>query len=314
MHDHTFTVFTPTFNRARTLNRVYESLKAQTFHDFEWLVVDDGSSDNTASLIESWKEEAPFSIRYIWQRNQGKHVAHNRGVQEARGELFLPLDSDDSCVPQSLERFKFHWDSIPSEVKPSFSAVTVLCMNQRGDLIGNRFPKNITDSDSIEIKHKYKVKGDKWGFHKTEVLRKFPFPSVNDTHVPESVVWSMIAGSYKTRYVNEVLHIYWDSEDDNAGQITKIKDPYRNAVGFAYWHGSVLNNEVAWLWTDPLSFLRSAIQYIRFSSHAGRTISKQHRNLGNNRARSLWVLALPIGLLVCLIDRTLKRRHEAYSD
>ena len=97
---YTFTVFTPTYNRAATLARVYESLQRQTFTDFEWIIVDDGSTDETAELVQQWRSESSFPIRYIWQPNQGKHVAFNRGVELARGELFLPHDSDDESLAE----------------------------------------------------------------------------------------------------------------------------------------------------------------------------------------------------------------------
>ena len=87
---YTFTVFTPTFNRAYTLPIVYESLKKQTFRDFEWLIVDDGSTDNTRDLVETWQKEAKFQIRYFWQKNGGKHRARNFGVSQAQGAFFLP--------------------------------------------------------------------------------------------------------------------------------------------------------------------------------------------------------------------------------
>ena len=84
---HLFTVLTPTYNRAHTLARVYDSLCAQIFQDFEWVVVDDGSTDNTRELVEHWCQTAVFPINYVWQPNQHKKTAFNRGVREARGEL-----------------------------------------------------------------------------------------------------------------------------------------------------------------------------------------------------------------------------------
>ena len=84
-YQYLFTVFTPTYNRASTLPRVYEGLKPQTFRDFEWLIVDDGSRDNTRELVQMWQAEACFPIRYIYQPNRGKPTAFNRGVQEAQG-------------------------------------------------------------------------------------------------------------------------------------------------------------------------------------------------------------------------------------
>src|ERR1700736_1708087 len=91
-----FTVFTPTYNRAHTLHRVFNSLKAQSFRDFEWVLVDDGSTDNTEELAELWIKTADFPIRYFWQKNSGKHIAYNFGIREARGQMFAVLDSDDA--------------------------------------------------------------------------------------------------------------------------------------------------------------------------------------------------------------------------
>ncbi len=93
-----FTVFTPTYNRAHTIHRAFDSLRAQTLRDFEWLVVDDGSTDNTSELIASWAKVADFPIRYFKQDHSGKHIAHNLAVREARGKFFLPLASDDACL------------------------------------------------------------------------------------------------------------------------------------------------------------------------------------------------------------------------
>jgi glycosyltransferase involved in cell wall biosynthesis len=173
-----FTVFTPTFNRAKTLRRVYDSLHVQSFRDFEWLIVDDGSTDDTHALIDRWQSEAGFSIRYFYQENAGKHVAVNRGVAAANGQFFLILDSDDECVPEALERFLFYWQSIPEADKPRFSGVTCLCEDEQGRLVGSPFPHSPCDSDSIEIRLRYKVKGEKWGFQRTDVMRLFPFPEV----------------------------------------------------------------------------------------------------------------------------------------
>src|SRR5687767_5062754 len=208
-YDYAFTVFTPTYNRAHTLERVYASLDAQSFRDFEWLIVDDGSTDDTRSLVERWRQQARFPIRYLWQENSGKHVAFNVAVREARGELFLPFDSDDGCVPHALECFRRHWESIPGDRRARFSAVTALCKDQHGNLVGSKFPYAVTDSNSLEIHYRFHVTGEKWGFHRTEVLRQYPFPEIRATHVPESVVWGKIALRYSTRFVNDVLRIYY---------------------------------------------------------------------------------------------------------
>jgi glycosyltransferase involved in cell wall biosynthesis len=301
---YTFTVFTPTYNRAHTLSRVYQSLRVQTLRDFEWLVIDDGSRDDTRQLLGAWQAEADFPIRYLRQENQGKHVALNRGVEQARGEFFLNLDSDDGCVPQALERFKYHWDEIPNGERPKFSAVTALCMDQHGRLVGSRFPQDVTDSDSLEIRYKFKVKGEKWGFHRTSVLRNFPFPA-GEGYIPEGIVWAAIARQFKTRFVNEPLRIYWVDWVDEAGcsdQITRPGRPAQNAFGGALWHQSILNSQIDWLSYAPEEFLRSALHFSRFSFHLGVGVRRQAASLTNFRARALWALMLPAGLAAHMTD------------
>src|SRR5437764_8622953 len=109
-----FTVFTPTYNRAHTIKRVFDSLSAQTLREFEWLVVDDGSTDKTSELIAAWAKAVDFPIRYFRQEHSGKHIAYNLAVRAARGQFFLTLDSDDGCVPHALERIAYHWNMIPA--------------------------------------------------------------------------------------------------------------------------------------------------------------------------------------------------------
>jgi glycosyltransferase involved in cell wall biosynthesis len=96
-------VFTPTYNPAHTLHRVFTSLCEQTFPEFEWLLVDDGSTDNIKEMIETWAKMADFPIRYFWQKNSGKHIAYNLGIREAHGQMFAVLDSDNAIVPNALQ-------------------------------------------------------------------------------------------------------------------------------------------------------------------------------------------------------------------
>src|SRR5579884_1059571 len=132
-----FTVLTATYNRAYCLPRVYQSLCAQTFRDFEWVIVDDGSTDGTKELVASWKSSF-FPIRYFWKPNAGKHTAINLGVLQAKGELTLILDSDDPCIPTALERFDFHWRQIPNPEK--FANLSCLCARPDGSIVGKPYP------------------------------------------------------------------------------------------------------------------------------------------------------------------------------
>lgn len=303
-----FTVFTPTFNRARVLPRVYESLRAQIFRDFEWLIVDDGSTDGTAELVRAWENEADFPIRYMRQENQGKHVAFNRGVLEARGVLFLVLDSDDACVPDALDRFKFHWDGIPPGQRDHFSAVTALCRDQEGRLVGTRFPNDVMDSDPLEIRYRYGVRGEKWGFQRTNVLRAFPFPVFEgERYVPEGIVWSAIGRRYKTRFVNETLRVYWTNHPGETSATNGRHSVFASPRGYVLWHQTILNDEIAWFRYAPAQFLRSAVHYARFSFHARRGLGEQWGGLTKFLPRGLWLAAVGAGLLTYLADR---RREE----
>jgi len=294
---YTFTVFTATYNRAHTLDRVYRSLEAQTFRDFEWLVVDDGSTDETSALMERWLRDPPFPIRYLRQPNAGKHSAMNRGVREARGALFFQLDSDDAVVPTALERLHFHWQSIAPSERASFSAVSGLCRDHHGVLVGTAFPRAITDSDSLEVTYRFKVTGDKCGFQRTDVLREFPFPDVTG-FVPEGVIWARIARRYRTRYVNEVLLINYRDEPS----LSRGWRPIRSPVGLRMMHRAILTEQLDYLRYAPVAFLRSAAHFSRFSFHLGVGVAAQYREMPSARGRLLWALALPLGWLAYLWD------------
>jgi len=295
-----FTVFTPTHDRAHTLSRVFSSLKAQTFRSFEWVIVDDGSTDQTETLVNSWIGAVDFPISYHRQPQGGKHRATNRGVAVAKGDLFLTLDSDDACVPTALERLYHHWSQIPADDRAVFSAVTALCQDQHGNVVGGRYPKDVLDSDSIELRYRYRVSGEKWGFQRIEVMRAYPFPDDTGTsYMPEGLIWNQIARTYKTRYVNEALRIYYVDGPSMVHQV----DPSRNAEGGRFQHLTILNTELDWFLHAPLEFLRSAIHYVRFSCHCGIGLPRQVGELRGMGAKMLWLLAGPVGLVVFGKDR-----------
>jgi glycosyltransferase involved in cell wall biosynthesis len=298
-----FTVFTPTYNRAHTLARVWDSLRKQTFRDFEWLVVDDGSTDGTAELIEGWRREAEFPVRYVHQPNGGKHTAFNRGVAEAAGQVFMSLDSDDECFPEALERFAHHWHAIPADERAGFSGVTALCSDPDGNIVGERFPYDPTDSDALELRYRYRVGGEKWGFNRVDVLRQHPFPVVpGQPNVPESLVWDRIARHYRTRFVNEALRTYYVQGADSITAQTAARI-VRRAPAFALRNHVILDEELDWFRFAPQAFLRAAVNYTRFSSSIGVSFADQRRALQNPRARLLHAALAPVGLALGMRDR-----------
>lgn len=297
-----FTVFTASYNRAHTLPRVYNSLRRQTFRNFEWLIIDDGSTDNTRKLVESWQQEGALTIRYFWQENAHKKAAFNKSVLEARGELFLTLDSDDEAMPEALEILNRHWLAIPDQLRGDFSAVTGLCVDTRGKIVGTPFPTDVLDSDSLEIWYRYRVTGEKWGFQRTDVLRKFPFPGGIRGHVPEGVIWSGIAARYKTRFVNDVLRIYHDEHDSITQSSAAAGGARSNADGHALWTREVLCNEWRWFLHRPGWFLKMAANYTRFHLHLRKVQPGKHWSLSGFVPRLLATLMWPVGALSYWLD------------
>jgi glycosyltransferase involved in cell wall biosynthesis len=262
MMSYRFTVFTPTYNRAHTLPKVYASLQTQTFRDFEWLVVDDGSTDATRTLVESWIAEEKFPIHYCYQKNGHKKTAINHGVREAKGELFLILDSDDEIPSDALKILIEAWQTIPETKRHLFAGVTGLCVDQKGKLVGSTFPQDVYDSDSISIRYEAKVEGEKWGFNTTAIMRQFPFPEDIQGLVPEALIWNRIARHYKMRFINQVVRIYHD-EVDSISRSSVIS----NARGFSVFYNESLCYEWRRWFSDPIGVMKLAANSLRYERH-----------------------------------------------
>lgn len=209
-----FTVFTPTYNRAHTLPRVYDSLCRQTFQDFEWVVVDDGSTDQTAALLdEITARHHGFPIRVLTTPNGGKHRAINTGVGAARGELFFIVDSDDHLPDDSLAVVDAVERSIPAHQRARFAGVCGLKGYPDGRPIGTTFDGETLDITTLE-RDAHGIAGDKAEVFHTDIMRAYPFPEFPGEHfLPEAVVWDRIAHDGKrlredglTRRYGDLLH------------------------------------------------------------------------------------------------------------
>jgi glycosyltransferase involved in cell wall biosynthesis len=303
--DPAFTIFTPTYNRAHSLHRVWDSLRDQSFRDFEWLIVDNASTDGTEALVADWIEDGSLAIRYLRnEENIGRQGSWQRAIEEARGELFVEMRSADGCTPDALAVLHAQWMSIPDEERHRFSAVSGLAVDERGQLIGTPFPFDVTDSDSLEIRYRYRVKGDKWGFQRTSVLREQQIPRIWGYvgEIPERVVWRAIARRYRTRYVNQRLRVFWQDQTD---RLSRPPRPWVNAPGRLLDAEDLLNHDLRWFRYRPFTFYREAAAYVCSGWHAGRGPWAQAAALRPMPAKALWLLALPIGTACYLIQRWL---------
>lgn len=287
------TVFTPTYNRAKLLPRIYESLCKQTYRDFEWVIVDDGSRDDTHDIVESFVNgnddengNNNLPIRYFYQENGGKHRAINHGVREANGELFLILDSDDSLPNNSLELITKVYSQIKDD--DSFGGVCGYMAHHDGTIIGKGNEENILDTNSIDLRFRYNVKGDMCEAFKTSVLREIPFPEIDgERFCPEALVWNRIAKKYKLRVFHDVIY-YRDYLDGGlTDKIVKIRMNSSIASMMCYQEMNELDIPL-------LQRLKAAINYWRFrfcSDSVSKPVLKWYWN---------WVM--PVGYLLHLKD------------
>lgn len=216
------TVFTPTYNRVHTLGKLFNSLCAQSCKDFEWVIVDDGSKDDTKQLVADFEQSADFPIRYMRQSNRGKHIAINTGIKAARGELFFIVDSDDEIPDDSIEKVCQLYDTIRNQ--ESYGGIAGVMKSIDGSIIGGRKDYDAIDSNSIDIRYKHNVSGDLCEIFKTIVLREFSFPEYDgEKFCPEALVWNRIATQYKLRFTSEPLCIREYLPDGLTAKIVRIR-------------------------------------------------------------------------------------------
>lgn len=219
-----FTVFTPTYNRAYIIENLYKSLWRQSFTDFEWIVVDDGSTDDTSSLFEKIsKENNAFPIKYKKVENGGKHRAINIGLQLAEGELFFIVDSDDYITDDALSVIDSVEKSIPSEEKHKFAGVCGLRGYSVDKIIGTTFEGEYLDITTLD-RQKLHINGDKSEVYYTDILKKYPFPKFeNERFVTECVVWDKISyDGYLLRFFNKITIVCNYLEDGLTAKYDKL--------------------------------------------------------------------------------------------
>ena len=170
----TLTVFTPTYNRADLLHHCYESLKRQTCYDFEWLIIDDGSTDNTKEMVDQWiAEDNFFKISYCYKENGGLHTAFNKAVEEADTEVFVCFESDDIFTEDAMTIIEKMWSGIR---KTNCVGFISLCKDMKGNLIGSEYPEKV--KKTLYREHRRIAPGDKQYVFRTDALKQvFPMPS-----------------------------------------------------------------------------------------------------------------------------------------
>lgn len=285
------TVFTPTFNRAYRLPKLYESLCRQTDRDFEWLIVDDGSTDDTVKLVESWIAENRIGIRYHRQDNGGKHRAINRGAEMARGELFFIVDSDDYLTDDALSEIHKTYAEIQGDDR--FCGVCMCRAHKDGVRIGGELCFDTLDCSALDFRLKHKITGDMAEVMRTNIMRQFPFPEFEgEKFCPEALVWNRIADNYFFRYKNRKIYICEYLADGLTAGIIRVRR-FSPTASMMYY-SELLGRRI------PLKEkLKSAVNFWRFAD------LKKYR--GFNIPLAFSIITIIPGRLYRLFD-TLKIR------
>jgi len=230
------TVATPTYNRATLLPRLYQSLCKQTCTDFEWLVVDDGSTDGTEETVRNFIIEGNIPIRYFRKPNGGKHTAINLAVREALGELFFIADSDDWLPGSAIADVVKEFSAIKDD--EDFCGVCGLDEYADGIIVGSGLPCSAIDESPNNIRGKWKVTGDLKEVFRTDIMRQFPFPEIPDERFcPEILVWNRIGVRYKLRYFNKPVYTVEYQPDGLTNGITRarMKSPVASMLTYSEW-------------------------------------------------------------------------------
>lgn len=255
-----FTIFTPVFNGERHIHRVFESILGLTFKSFEWIIINDGSTDNTSALIKIFIENNPeVDITFLEQENSGKHISWNRAVKIARGVLFVPADADDIFFPETLSFFHERWNELPIDQQKLYSGINVLCLdNDTTNVVGPLFPVDGMKTNNLELAFKYKLTGEKWGCIRTDVLQTRYFPIVKGSHYPESYLWYHLGKRYKVLCFNKPLRRYYTTDTGIIqSDLKKTYDPAQNKVKMRYYFWLITNFGLYMLKHSPESLLNS---------------------------------------------------------
>lgn len=212
------TVCTPTYNRGGILHRPFFSLLHQTCKEFIWLIIDDGSDDNTKDIVDGFIKIADFPINYYFKQNGGRHTALNFSYNKIDTEFVINLDSDDELCFDAIEKINKIIRNEKIYISKNIWQISGRCIDSKtGKIVGKTFPDNINSlSGRKQRKERSKSYGEKSNCRKVSVLKKFPFPVYEDTKfVSENTVWEKIDLNYNSYCTNEAFCIYYQDSPDS---------------------------------------------------------------------------------------------------
>ena len=289
----TITVFTPAYNRAHTLHRIYESLLKQDCKDFVWLIVDDGSTDDTAELVKCWQEnDNGFEIRYVYKENGGMHTAHNTAYENIDTELNVCIDSDDCLADNAIKKIIDKWNDVKDK---DYAGIIGLDADFGGNVIGTGFPDDLQET-TLSGYYAAGGSGDKKLVYRTDVINKYPpYPVFeNEKYVALAYKYRLIDQEYKLAVLNEVLCNVEYQADGSSHSM--FKQYIKNPNGFAFWRKVCMKY--------PQSKNRVFVDCIHYVSSS--ILAKNKNFIKESPLKFKTFLAIPFGVIL-----TLYIKHKA---
>lgn len=284
------TVFTPTYNRSHTLPALYDSLCQQTEKNFVWLIVDDGSNDNTREICESWIAENRIEIRYEWQENGGKMRAHNRGVLLTETELFVCVDSDDTLMPDSIRLILNTWQETDDM---SCAGIIAYRTEDCKKPIGTEFI--VKPKTTVWEQYHLGFRGDTTLIYRTSVLKTFLFPEIEgEKFITEAYIYNQIDQKYWMKLLPVLCIVSKYLPDGYTKQASKLY--LSNPLGWALYHGQCSKYE-----KTLIPKIKNMANYIAFAQ-----IGKQKRILRNSGNPLLCLFCYPLAFYLRLTREKFK--------
>ncbi|MCR8635404.1 glycosyltransferase family 2 protein [Paenibacillus radicis (ex Xue et al. 2023)] len=279
------TVFTPTYNRAYCLGNCYESLKRQTSKKFVWLIIDDGSTDHTKELVNSWIAENIIPISYHWQENQGMHGAHNTAYELIITELNVCIDSDDYMPDDAIEKIITFWNQYGND---RVGGIIGLDSYTDGRVIGSRMPDQLKSSTLFNLYNLHGVTGDKKLVYRSELTRNYPYPLFrNEKYVGLAYKYYMLDEQYEMLLMNEVLCCVEYLPD---GSTKNMLNQYRrNPQGFAFYRKELMKLSFVGL----LFKFKQSVHYVSSS-----LMAKNRSFLKESPCKIVTITAIPLGIML----------------
>lgn len=283
MNNIKLTVFTPAYNRAHILPRTYKSLCEQTNKNFIWMIIDDGSTDNTKDIVKEWQSaDNGFEIQYLYKQNGGMHTAHNKAYENIKTDLNVCIDSDDAMPNDAVEKILAFWDKYGSN---NVAGIVALDADMKGNILGTQLPKGIKQTTTTKLYGKFGVTGDKKFIYKTDVINSVPaYPEFEgEKLVPLGFKYNLVARNYEMLLMNEVVCLVDYQTDGSTNTI--LKQYLQSPRGFA------ASNAVAMQSSENfVDRMKSVVHYI-----AECRIARDPMWLKNSPRKFVTLLLYPLG-------------------